>query len=61
MTVSGGSAGVRAQNSDTGSSHTTACVKDSTIAAKIKARLGADHLTGLGNIHVDTDKNESCG
>lgn len=57
VTLFGGSAGVSAQNSDTGSTHTTACVKDSAITAKIKARLAADHLTGPGDIHVHTDKN----
>jgi hyperosmotically inducible periplasmic protein len=32
-------------------------VKDSAITTKIKTKLAADHLTSLGRIHVDTDKN----
>jgi len=31
-------------------------VKDSAITTKIKAKLAADHITSLGRIHVDTDK-----
>ena len=34
----------------------TVFVKDSAITAKIKTKLAADHLTSLGRIHVDTDK-----
>lgn len=36
---------------------TAVFVKDSAITAKIKTKLAADHLTSLGRIHVDTDKN----
>lgn len=32
-------------------------VKDSAITSKIKTKLAAEHLTSLGRIHVDTDKN----
>ncbi len=32
-------------------------VKDSAITTKIKTKLAAEHLTSLGRIHVDTDKN----
>ncbi|MBI2801073.1 MAG: BON domain-containing protein [Gammaproteobacteria bacterium] len=32
-------------------------VKDSAITTKIKAKLAAEHLNSLGNIHIDTDKN----
>ena len=32
-------------------------VKDSAITTKIKTKLAADHLTSLGRIHVDTDRN----
>jgi hyperosmotically inducible protein len=31
-------------------------VKDSAITTEIKTKLAADHLTSLGRIHVDTDK-----
>ena len=32
-------------------------VKDSAITTKIKTKLAAEHLTSMGRIHVDTDKN----
>jgi hyperosmotically inducible protein len=32
-------------------------VKDSAITTKIKAKLAVDHVTSLGRITVDTDKN----
>ena len=35
---------------------TTVFVKDSTITTKVKTKLAAEHLTSLGRIHVDTDK-----
>jgi len=31
-------------------------VKDSVITTEIKTKLAAEHLTSLGRIHVDTDK-----
>jgi hyperosmotically inducible periplasmic protein len=31
-------------------------VKDSAITTKVKAKLAADHLTSVGRIKVDTDK-----
>lgn len=31
--------------------------RDSAITTKIKTKLAAEHLTGLGRIHVDTDQN----
>ncbi|MGB6603265.1 MAG: BON domain-containing protein [Steroidobacteraceae bacterium] len=46
---------VVAQTSDR--SHPEAFMKDSAITLKIKAKLGAEHITSLGRIHVDTDKN----
>jgi len=46
---------VVAQESDR--SHPAAFVKDSAITMKIKAKLGAEHITSWGRIHVDTDKN----
>src|SRR6202166_2274959 len=52
-----GSAMARAdQDSDTDRSHPKAFVKDSAITTKIKAKLAAEHITSLGRIHVDTDK-----
>jgi hyperosmotically inducible protein len=44
------------QDSDTDRSHPKAFVKDSAITTKIKAKLSAEHITSLGRIHVDTDK-----
>jgi hyperosmotically inducible periplasmic protein len=51
------SAAVMAQkDSDTDRSHPGHFVKDSAITTKIKAKLAADHITSMGRIHVDTDK-----
>jgi hyperosmotically inducible protein len=36
--------------------HPKAFVKDSAITTAIKAKLAAEHITSLGRIHVDTDK-----
>jgi hyperosmotically inducible protein len=52
-----GSAIVLAEDSDADRSHPKAFVKDSAITTKIKAKLAAEHITSLGRIHVDTDKN----
>jgi hyperosmotically inducible protein len=51
-----GSAVTLAQDSDADRSHPQAFVKDSAITMKIKAKLAAEHITSLGRIHVDTDK-----
>jgi hyperosmotically inducible protein len=45
-----------AQDSDADRSHPKAFVKDSAITMKIKTKLAAEHITSLGRIHVDTDK-----
>jgi len=45
-----------AEDSDADRSHPAAFVKDSAITAKIKTKLAANHITSLGRIHVDTDK-----
>lgn len=45
-----------AQDSDADRSHPKAFVKDSAITMKIKSKLAAEHITSLGRIHVDTDK-----
>jgi hyperosmotically inducible periplasmic protein len=47
---------VLAQDSDTDRDHPKTFVKDSGITAKIKAKLAAEHITSLGRIRVDTDK-----
>jgi hyperosmotically inducible protein len=47
---------VVAQDSDTDRSHPGVFVKDSAITTAIKTKLAAEHLTSLGRIHVDTDK-----
>ena len=52
-----GPAIVLAQDSDTDRSHPTTFVKDSAITTSIKTQLAAEHITSLGRIHVDTDKN----
>lgn len=46
-----------AEDVDLDRSHPTAFVKDSAITASIKTKLAAEHITSLGNIHVDTDQN----
>ena len=51
-----GSAVTLAQESDADRSHPKAFVKDSAITTKIKTKLAAEHITSLGRIHVDTDK-----
>jgi hyperosmotically inducible periplasmic protein len=56
-TLLGPAAIVVAQDSDTDRSHPVAFVKDSAITTAIKAKLAAEHVTSLGRIHVDTDKN----
>ncbi len=44
------------KDSDTDRSHPANFVKDSAITIKIKSKLAADHITSMGRIHVDTDK-----
>jgi hyperosmotically inducible protein len=44
------------KDSDADRSHPANFVKDSAITTKIKTKLAADHITSLGRIHVDTDK-----
>ena len=51
-----GPAVTMAQDSDADRSHPKAFVKDSAITTKIKTKLAAEHITSLGRIHVDTDK-----
>jgi len=51
-----GSAVTMAQDSDADRSHPKAFVKDSAITTEIKTKLAAEHITSLGRIHVDTDK-----
>jgi len=48
---------VAGEDSDADRAHPGAFVKDSAITVKIKTKLAAEHLTSLGRIHVDTDKN----
>ena len=45
-----------ARDSDTDRNHPGAFVKDSAITAKIKTKLAAEHITSVGRIKVDTDK-----
>jgi len=51
-----GSAAVMAADPDADRTNPTVFVKDSAITTKIKTKLAADHLTSLGRITVDTDK-----
>lgn len=43
-------------DSDADRAHPGVFVKDSAITAKIKTKLAAEHITSVGHIHVDTDK-----
>ena len=43
-------------DSDADRSHPKAFVKDSAITTKVKTKLAAEHITSLGRIHVETDK-----
>jgi hyperosmotically inducible protein len=45
-----------AADADADRSKPAAYVADSAITTKIKVKLAAEHITSLGNIHVDTDK-----
>jgi hyperosmotically inducible protein len=47
---------VAAADADADRSSPKAFVKDSAITTKIKTKLAAEHLTSLGRIHVDTDR-----
>src|SRR5450756_2712785 len=51
-----GSAVALAQDSDADRSQPKVFVKYSAITTKIKTKLAAEHITSLGRIHVDTDK-----
>ena len=46
---------VATDDTDANRSHPKAFVKDSVITTKVKTKLAAEHITSLGNIHVDTD------
>lgn len=45
-----------ALDGDNDRAHPMEFVTDSAITTKIKAKLATDHITSLGRIHVDTDK-----
>ena len=45
-----------AADMDSDRAHPKEFVSDSAITTKIKTKLAADHITSLGRIHVDTDK-----
>jgi|SRR5579863_57397 len=56
-TLLGGSMAATAQDSHSATAHAEIYVKNSAITTKIKTRLAAEHITSLGDIHVNTDKN----
>jgi hyperosmotically inducible periplasmic protein len=47
----------RAADGDADRKHPVAFVKDSVITTKVKAKLAAEKLRTLANVHVDTDSN----
>ncbi|MEO8155294.1 MAG: BON domain-containing protein [Rhizobacter sp.] len=47
---------VRAEDGNADRKHPVAFVKDSAITTKVKAKLAADKVGSLTQIHVDTDK-----
>ena len=55
-TLLGPIVGVAFADQDSDRSHPKEFVKDSAITTKIKAKLAAEHITSLGRIHVDTDR-----
>lgn len=55
-TLFGSAVVMAADDSDADRTHPMAFVKDSAITTKIKTKLAAEHLTSMGRIHVDTDK-----
>src|ERR1700676_2889762 len=55
-TLLGSAVALAGSDSDMDRSHPKAFVKDSAITMKIKSKLAAEHITSLGRIHVDTDK-----
>ena len=54
--MGGSIASVAAADMDSDRAHPKEFVSDSAITTKIKTKLAADHITSLGRIHVDTDK-----
>jgi hyperosmotically inducible protein len=55
--VLAGSVVATAQDSHSDTAHAETYVKDSAITAKIKTRLAAEHISSLGEVHVNTDRN----
>lgn len=49
--------GYAAEDQDKDRAQPKAYVKDSAITAKVKAKLAAEHVGSLAQIHVDTDAN----
>jgi hyperosmotically inducible protein len=56
-TLFGSAAALADEDAASTGSHAAAYVKDSAITTKVKTKLAAQHVTSLGRIHVDTDKN----
>ena len=54
--VSAPIAAVTAADTDSDRVHPKTFIADSAITTKIKTKLATDHITSLGHIHVDTDK-----
>lgn len=54
--MSGSITAAAAADMDSDRAHPKEFVSDSAITTKIKTKLAADHITSLGRIHVDTDK-----
>jgi hyperosmotically inducible protein len=52
----GSAAAIAGDDANAVGTSTVVFVKDSAITTKIKTKLAADHLTSLGRIHVDTDR-----
>ena len=55
-TLCGPIVGVAVADQDADRSHPKEFVKDSVITSKIKTKLAAEHITSMGRIHVDTDR-----
>lgn len=52
----GSTMAIAADDAGADRSHPLTFVKDSALTTKVKAKLAAEHVTSVGRIHVDTDK-----
>jgi hyperosmotically inducible protein len=56
IALAGTTMAIAAEYGDSRDSRPMEFVKDSAITTKVKSKLAAEHLSSMGRIHVDTDK-----